>query len=85
MLSVQISHVPAELWLIQGHDFNTGFRPPDAMWRKHRKFLKPALSQDTVKRDYSDLFIRKSRAYLSSLLEKPEDFLHTLTWYDLPL
>lgn len=49
-----------------------------ATWQRHRKFLKQALSPNTVKEQYSDLFIAKASRYLQTLLRQPEDFYPAL-------
>ncbi|KAG8924631.1 hypothetical protein FRC00_004905, partial [Tulasnella sp. 408] len=61
-----------------GTNFTTGRRQGDAIWRKHRKFLRQALSMDTVKREYSELFISSATRYLHAVLLNPEDFLPRL-------
>ncbi|KAG8986661.1 hypothetical protein FRB90_003853 [Tulasnella sp. 427] len=50
----------------------------NTMWRKHRKLLRQALSLDTIKRSYSDLFVTKSSEYLQAVLQNPDNFLQSL-------
>ncbi|KAG8896703.1 hypothetical protein FRC00_005443 [Tulasnella sp. 408] len=64
--------------LSEGTGFSTGRLQGEATWRKHRKFLRQALSMATVKQEYSDLFIDSAAQYLQAILLKPEDFLPRL-------
>lgn len=64
--------------LSEGTGFSTGRLQGEATWRKHRKFLRQALSMATVKQEYSDLFIASAAQYLQAILLKPEDFLPRL-------
>ncbi|KAG9043860.1 hypothetical protein FS837_009051 [Tulasnella sp. UAMH 9824] len=57
-----------------GMDFITALRQGDPIWRLHRKLLRPALSLDTIKRNYSDLFIAGAHRFLDCLVHKPETF-----------
>ncbi|KAG9048563.1 hypothetical protein FS837_012504 [Tulasnella sp. UAMH 9824] len=59
-------------------DFTTLRLQGDATWKRHRKFLRQALSVKTVKQEYSDLFLSKASDYLQTILCNPEDFLHNL-------
>ncbi|KAG8924630.1 hypothetical protein FRC00_004904 [Tulasnella sp. 408] len=59
-------------------DFTTIRVQGDATWRRHRKFLKPALSLNAVKQNYSELFLAKAFVYLQAILHNPDDFLHGL-------
>ncbi|KAG8984768.1 hypothetical protein FRB90_005122, partial [Tulasnella sp. 427] len=61
-----------------GTNFTTGRRQGDVIWRRHRKFLRQALSMDTVKKEYSDLFIINAFRYLRDVRLKPEGFLQSL-------
>ncbi|KIO29658.1 glycoside hydrolase family 51 protein [Tulasnella calospora MUT 4182] len=59
-------------------DFTTVRLQGEARWRRHRKFLRPALSLNTVKQNYSDLFLAKASGYLQAILHKPDNFHHSL-------
>ncbi|KIO29659.1 hypothetical protein M407DRAFT_21246 [Tulasnella calospora MUT 4182] len=63
---------------IVGTGFSTGRLQGDATWRKHRKFLRQALSMSTVKQEYSDLFVASATRYLQAILLSPGDFLPRL-------
>lgn len=57
-----------------GMDFITPLRQGDPTWRLHRKFLRPALSLDTIKRDYSDILLTGAHRFLERLAREPENF-----------
>ncbi|KIO29657.1 glycoside hydrolase family 51 protein [Tulasnella calospora MUT 4182] len=59
-------------------DFTTPRLLGDTTWKRHRKFLRQALSVKTVKQEYSDLLLSKTSEYLQAILRNPDDFLHSL-------
>ncbi|KAG8965055.1 hypothetical protein FRC05_003370 [Tulasnella sp. 425] len=59
-------------------NFTTSRSQATATWRKHRKFLRQALSLDTIKQDYSDLFVAKASGYTQAILDDPDNFLPSL-------
>lgn len=58
--------------------FTTPIKKADSDWKKHRKFFHQALSLETVKREYSNLFLAKAHQYLETILHQPLDFLPSL-------
>ncbi|KAG8926418.1 hypothetical protein FRC00_002919 [Tulasnella sp. 408] len=58
--------------------FITPLRQSDPTWRRHRKFLRPALSPDTIKRNYSKLFIAGAHRFLQRVVREPETFRASL-------
>ncbi|KAG8998660.1 hypothetical protein FRB90_012267 [Tulasnella sp. 427] len=61
-----------------GQDFTTALRQGDPIWRLHRKLLRPALSVDTIKHKYSNLFQGSAQSYIEALTRNPEAFLPLL-------
>ncbi|KAG8998658.1 hypothetical protein FRB90_012265 [Tulasnella sp. 427] len=59
-------------------DFPTPFRGADKAWRQHRKLLRPALSFDTIKGQYTGLILTSAHRYLRLLSSKPDHFLLNL-------
>ncbi|KAG9048624.1 cytochrome P450 1B1 [Tulasnella sp. UAMH 9824] len=49
--------------------------PYGPTWKQHRRFLNRALMAPIIKRDYAPPMIRKVLAFLTVLLDRPQDFL----------
>lgn len=59
-------------------NFNTPMRQGDPTWRLHRKFLRPALSHDTIRRNYSELFIAGAHRFVERVIREPGTFRASL-------
>ncbi|KAG9042590.1 hypothetical protein FS837_010670 [Tulasnella sp. UAMH 9824] len=61
-----------------GMSFTTPLLQSDPTWRRHRKFLRPALSPDTIKRNYSKLLVAGAHRFLQRVVREPETFRASL-------
>lgn len=61
--------------LLVGIDKGTPLTQYGPVWRQHRRFLNRALLAPIVKRDYAPTMMKKTIAFLDTILERPDDFL----------